>query len=323
MDVFNFIKKKIFFTKEDKQKDVKEEIEAEQSPKEDGWISKIKNFFNNDDKIVDDEVLDALEETLIAGDVGVDTTCEIISKVEQKMKNGDIRVSELNEILKGIIEDMINVSNSKSDVIEDKPHVVMVIGVNGAGKTTTIGKLANIYKKEGKSVVVGAADTFRSGAVAQLKSWCDNVNVTMIEGEKNTNPSSVAFNTVQYAIKNSVDVAIIDTAGRLQNKIGLMEELSKMKRVVNNLKDNAPQEIFLVLDASTGQNVFSQLETFVKMINVNCLIITKMDGIAKSGFLIGAINKFKIPVKFIGTGEKIDDIYRFDIKKFVDHILEK
>lgn len=319
MKVFDFIKKKIFFNKDDDQED--EKIKTEEKVEE-GWVDKIKNFFGNDDKIVDDEILDALEETLISGDVGVDTTCEIISKLEQMMEEKNIRISELDSVLKKIIGEMINVDEKKIEG-ESKPWVIMVIGVNGVGKTTTIGKLANIYKKEGKSVVIGAADTFRAGAVAQLKSWCNSAGVTMIGGENNSNPSTVAFNTVQYAVKNNIDVAIIDTAGRLQNKIGLMEELSKMKRVIKNFKEEAPQETFLILDASTGQNVFSQLEIFVKMIDISGMIITKMDGIAKSGFLIGAINKFKVPVKFIGTGEKIDDIYCFDSKKFIDHVLQK
>lgn len=312
------LSKENFFNK-DREEEVEEEVVEEET---EGWFSKIKSFWGSEDKFVDDEVLDKLEETLIAGDVGVNTTCEIISKIEDRLAEKKIRVSELNSVLKEIIGEMMNVGEEKEIVIENKPWVIMMIGVNGVGKTTTIGKLANIFKKEGKSVVIGAADTFRAGAVAQLKSWCDNAGVTMISGDNKTNPSSVAFNTVQYAVKNNIDIAIIDTAGRLQNKIGLMEELSKMRRVIKNFKVDAPHETFLILDASTGQNVFSQLEIFVDMLKVNGLIITKMDGIAKSGFLIGAINKFKIPVKYIGTGEKIDDIYRFDNKKFIDLILE-
>ena len=318
MKIVDFIKRKIFF-KGAREHDV--ENEDVSNDNEEGFFSKIKSFWNNEDKVVDDEVLDKLEETLIAGDVGVETTCNIISEIESRMENKKFYISELNSDLKEIIGNMINVGEEKKEEI-DKPWVIMMIGVNGAGKTTTIGKLANIYKNEGKSVVIGAADTFRAGAVAQLKLWCDNAGVKMISGDDNTNPSSVAFNTVQYAVQNQIDIAIIDTAGRLQNKIGLMEELSKMKRVIKNFKMEAPQEIFLVLDASTGQNVFSQLEVFVDMLKVSGLIVTKMDGIAKSGFLIGAINKFKIPVRFIGTGEKIDDLYRFDNKKFIDLILK-
>ena len=318
MKIVDFIKRKIFF-KGAREHDA--ENEDVSNDNEEGFFSKIKSFWNNEDKVVDDEVLDKLEETLIAGDVGVETTCNIISEIESRMENKKIHISELNSVLKEIIGYMINVGEEKKEEI-DKPWVIMMIGVNGAGKTTTIGKLANIYKNEGKSVVIGAADTFRAGAVAQLKLWCDNAGVKMISGDDNTNPSSVAFNTVQYAVQNQSDIAIIDTAGRLQNKIGLMEELSKMKRVIKNFKMEAPQETFLVLDASTGQNVFSQLEVFVDMLKVSGLIVTKMDGIAKSGFLIGAINKFKIPVRFIGTGEKIDDLYRFDNKKFIDLILK-
>lgn len=319
MKIVDFIKKKIFFKgarEHDDEEDVSENNVGE------GWLSKIKSLWSDKDKVVDDEVLDKLEEVLIAGDVGVETTCDIISRLETRMESKKIRVSELNSVLTDIVGEMIDVDEGEKIEGTGKPWVIMMIGVNGVGKTTTIGKLANIYKKEGKSVVIGAADTFRAGAVEQLKSWCDNAGVKMISGDDNSNPSSVAFNTVQYAVKNQVDVAIIDTAGRLQNKIGLMEELSKMRRVIKNFKDDAPQETFLVLDASTGQNVFSQLEIFVDMLKVNGLIITKMDGIAKSGFLIGAINKFKIPVKFIGTGEKIDDIYRFDTKKFIDLVLQ-
>lgn len=318
MKIVDFIKRKIFFKGAQEHDAENEDVSNDN---EEGFFSKIKSFWNNEDKVVDDEVLDKLEETLIAGDVGVETTCNIISEIESRMENKKIHISELNSVLKEIIGDMINVGEEKKEEI-DKPWVIMMIGVNGAGKTTTIGKLANIYKNEGKSVVIGAADTFRAGAVAQLKLWCDNAGVKMISGDDNTNPSSVAFNTVQYAVQNQIDIAIIDTAGRLQNKIGLMEELSKMKRVIKNFKVEAPQETFLVLDASTGQNVFSQLEVFVDMLKVSGLIVTKMDGIAKSGFLIGAINKFKIPVRFIGTGEKIDDLYRFDNKKFIDLILK-
>lgn len=319
MKIVDFIKRKIFF-KGAREHDVENE-NIEENNNEEGWFGKIKSFWNNEDKIVDDEVLDKLEETLIAGDVGIDTTCKIISELENKIGSNKIKVSELNSVLKEIIGEMIDVGGEKKEE-GDKPWVIMVVGVNGAGKTTMIGKLANIYKKEGKSVVIGAADTFRAGAVAQLKLWCDNAGVKMISGDENTNPASVTFNTVQYAVQNQIDIAIIDTAGRLQNKIGLMEELSKIKRVIKNFKVDAPNETFLVLDASTGQNAFSQLDVFVDMLKVSDLIVTKMDGIAKSGFLIGAINKFKIPVKFIGTGEKIDDIYRFDNKKFIDLILQ-
>ncbi len=278
---------------------------------------------------VDAEVLDNLEEVLVSSDVGVNTTLRIIERIEARVaRDKYLGTQELNTILKEEIKFLLaeNTVNDFSTFGKEEmkgPYVIMVVGVNGVGKTTTIGKLAHKFKSAGKSVVLGASDTFRAAAVDQLTIWSERVNVPVVSQGMGADPASVAFETLSYAVKNKTDVAIIDTAGRLHNKVNLMNELSKIKRVMQKHIPEAPHEILLVLDGSTGQNAFEQAKQFTAATEVNALAITKLDGTAKGGVVIGVSDQFQIPVKYIGVGEGIDDLQIFDRDAFVDTLFEK
>jgi fused signal recognition particle receptor len=273
---------------------------------------------------VDEEVLDNLEETLIASDVGVATTLKIIERIEKRVAEDKfLNTSELNQLLRQEIARLLSETNNEEvsefiTPINAKPYVIMVVGVNGVGKTTTIGKLANQYKKQGYKVVLGAADTFRAAAIDQLQIWADRVGVPIVRQQMGSDPASVAFDTLQSAVTQNADVVIIDTAGRLHNKIGLMAELSKIKRVMQKVTEEAPHDVLLVLDGSTGQNAFEQAKQFTAATEVSCLAVTKLDGTAKGGVVIGISDQFQIPVKFIGVGEGIDDLQVFNKNEFVD-----
>ncbi len=275
---------------------------------------------------VDDDVLDELEEVLITSDVGVDTTLKIIERIEQRVaKDKFLSTSELNGILKEEIAKLLaeNQMESEGDFElpkSDDPYVIMVVGVNGVGKTTTIGKLAYKFKAAGKKVVLGAADTFRAAAIEQLQVWADRVDVPLVRQNMGSDPASVAFDTLSSAKSQGADVVIIDTAGRLHNKVNLMNELTKVKKVMQKVVPNTPNEIILVLDGSTGQNAFEQAKEFTKATEVNALVITKLDGTAKGGVVIGVSDQFHIPVKYIGIGEGIDDLQVFNRTEFVDSL---
>jgi len=275
---------------------------------------------------VDEEVLDNLEEILISADVGVDTTLKIIDRIEKRVAADKyMGTSELNSMLKEEITSLLeeNNSNDVSDFelpISKYPYVIMVVGVNGVGKTTTIGKLAHQFKHAGKKVVLGAADTFRAAAIDQLQIWADRVGVPLVRQEMGSDPASVAYDTLASAIAQGADVVIIDTAGRLHNKINLMNELSKIKKVMQKIIPTAPQEVLLVLDGSTGQNAFEQAKQFTLATEVTSLALTKLDGTAKGGVVIGISDQFKIPVKYIGIGEKMDDLQIFNRRAFVDSL---
>lgn len=301
----------------------------------DKGLNKTKeNFFSKLSKTilgkstVDDEVLDKLEETLISSDVGVETTLKIIENIEARVKRDKyISVNELNNILKAEISTLLN--QHHKDEFEDfdsplphKPYVILVVGVNGVGKTTTIGKLAYQFKQAGKSVLLGASDTFRAAAVDQLTIWSERVGVPIVSQGMNADPASVAFDTLQSAIAKGTDVVLIDTAGRLHNKIGLMNELTKIKKVMQKLIPDAPHEVLLVLDASTGQNAIEQARQFTAATEVNALALTKLDGTAKGGVIVGISDQFKIPVRYIGLGEKMTDLQVFDAQAFVDSLFE-
>lgn len=275
---------------------------------------------------VDDEVLDNLEEVLVTSDVGVETTLRIIERIEERVaRDKYLNTTELNVILKEEIAALLSENNVDAPVDFDaplakKPHVIMVVGVNGVGKTTTIGKLAYQFKKAGKKVYLGAADTFRAAAVDQLVIWGERVGVPVIKQKMGSDPASVAFDAVASAKANDADVVIIDTAGRLHNKINLMNELTKIKNVMQKVIPDAPHEILLVLDGSTGQNAFEQAKQFTKATDVNALAVTKLDGTAKGGVVIGISDQFKIPVKYIGLGEKMEDLQVFDKNEFVESL---
>ncbi len=277
---------------------------------------------------VDDDVLDNLEEVLIASDVGVDTTLKIIDRIQARVsKDKYIGTDELNSILKEEIAGLLAETNTEDAVdlsIPEgiKPYVIMVVGVNGVGKTTTIGKLASQFKKEGKKVILGAADTFRAAAIDQLQIWADRVDVPMVRQEMGSDPASVSFDTLKSAVAQDADVVIIDTAGRLHNKINLMNELTKIKRVMQKVVDDAPHEVLLVLDGSTGQNAFEQAKQFSLATEVTSLAVTKLDGTAKGGVVIGISDQFQIPVKYIGVGEGIDDLQVFNKTEFVDSFFD-
>ncbi|HET8809271.1 MAG TPA: signal recognition particle-docking protein FtsY [Flavobacteriaceae bacterium] len=309
----------------------------EKKEKLDEGLEKSKtSFFNKLSKAVagkskvDDEMLDELEDVLISSDVGVATTIKIIQRIEARVaKDKYLGTDELNLILREEIAALLSLSaevyetNSDEQAAigiptEQKPHVIMVVGVNGVGKTTTIGKLAHQFKNQGKKVVLGAADTFRAAAIDQLQIWADRVQVPIIKQKMGSDPASVAFDTVQSAVKMDADVVIIDTAGRLHNKVNLMNELTKIKRVMQKVVADAPHEVLLVLDGSTGQNAFEQAKQFTAATEVTSLAVTKLDGTAKGGVVIGISDQFKIPVKYIGVGEKIDDLQTFDKLEFID-----
>lgn len=273
---------------------------------------------------VDADVLDNLEEILVSADVGVETTLKIIDRIEKRVsKDKFVNTTELNKILKEEIAALLSENNTKDFEHfelpdQQKPYVIMVVGVNGVGKTTTIGKLANQFNKAGKKVVLGAADTFRAAAVEQLHIWGQRVGVRVVSQKMGADPAAVAFDTLKSAIANNEDICIIDTAGRLHNKVGLMNELSKIKSVMQKLIPDAPHEVLLVLDASTGQNAIEQTKQFTAATEVNALALTKLDGTAKGGVVIGISDQFKVPVKYIGVGEGVDDIQLFNKTTFVD-----
>ena len=277
---------------------------------------------------VDEEVLDNLEDALVSADVGVDTTIEIIKKIEERVaRDKYLGASELNQILKEEIEQLLvdaPASNSyafDSD-LPTKPYIILVVGVNGVGKTTTIGKLAYNFKEAGKDVLLGAADTFRAAAVDQLTIWSERVGVPIVKQDMGSDPAAVAFDTAQSAVAKGSEVVLIDTAGRLHNKAHLMEELSKIKRVIQKVIPDAPHEVLLVLDGSTGQNALEQAKHFTAATDVSAIAITKLDGTAKGGVVLAIANQFKIPVKFIGVGEKMTDLLVFDKHEFVDSLFD-
>lgn len=278
---------------------------------------------------VDEEVLDELEEILITSDVGVETTLKIISRIEERVaREKYLNTAELDKILKeeiaGLLEENTHDGLSDFELPADKkPYVIMVVGVNGVGKTTTIGKLAYQFKAAGKSVILGAADTFRAAAVDQLIEWGGRVDVPVVSHGMNTDPASVAFDAVKKGVEMSADVVIIDTAGRLHTKVNLMNELGKIKRVVQKFIEDAPHEILLVLDGSTGQNAFIQAQEFMKVTEINAFAVTKLDGTAKGGVAIGISDQFKIPLKYIGVGEKMTDLQLFNSGEFVDSLFKK
>ncbi len=273
---------------------------------------------------VDEEVLDDLEDVLVSSDVGVTTTIKIINRIEERVaRDKYLGTDELNKILREEIAALLSETNTgegtEISVPEDKkPYVIMVVGVNGVGKTTTIGKLAYQFKQNGKKVVLGAADTFRAAAIDQLQIWADRTGVPIIKQKMGSDPASVAFDTIQHAVKTGADVVLIDTAGRLHNKVNLMKELSKVKRVMQKTVADAPHEVLLVLDGSTGQNAFEQAKQFTAATEVTSLAVTKLDGTAKGGVVIGISDQFKIPVKYIGVGEGVEDLQVFNKFEFVD-----
>lgn len=276
--------------------------------------------------IVDDDVLDSIEEALLSSDIGVDTTQTIIERLENRVKRDKyLSIEELNNMLCEEIEDIIDVSSGNSVEPFDfskKPYVIMVVGVNGVGKTTTIGKLASQLKDAGKKVVLGAADTFRAAAVDQLVVWAERAGVDIVKQEMGADPASVAYDTVKSAVAKDADVVIIDTAGRLHNKINLMNELTKIRNVMRKVIPDAPHEVLLVIDGSTGQNAFIQAKEFTKATDVTALAVTKLDGSAKGGVVIGISDQFHIPIKFIGVGEKIGDLKLFEKKEFVESLFK-
>ncbi len=300
----------------------KETLDTGLEKTKDSVLGKISRALAGKGK-VDDEVLDNLEDVLISSDVGVDTTLKIIKRIEERVaRDKYVSTAELNGILRSEIEALLTESGTidgDSFVLpaESKPYVIMVVGVNGVGKTTTIGKLAYQFKAAGHKVVIGAADTFRAAAIDQLSVWAERVDVPMIKQKMGADPASVAYDTVASAVAQDADVVLIDTAGRLHNKVGLMNELTKIKRVMQKVVPDAPQEVLLVLDGSTGQNAFEQARQFTAATEVNALAVTKLDGTAKGGVVIGISDQFNIPVKYIGLGEKIEDLQVFRKHEFV------
>jgi fused signal recognition particle receptor len=278
---------------------------------------------------VDDEVLDNLEEVLVSSDVGVETTLNIIKRIEARVaKDKYLNTSEMNKILKEEIVAMLEENHNESDSdftspLAGKPHVIMVVGVNGVGKTTTIAKLAYQFKNAGRKVIIGAADTFRAAAIDQLQIWADRVGVSVVKQQMGSDPASVAYDTLRSAVAADADVVIIDTAGRLHNKINLMTELSKINRVMEKVIPGAPHEVLLILDGSTGQNAFEQARQFTAVTSVTAMAVTKLDGTAKGGVVIGISDQFRIPVKYIGVGEKLEDLLIFNRFDFVDSLFSQ
>lgn len=309
-----------FFSKEKK-----ETLDKGLEKTKQGLFDKLKRAVAGRSKI-DDDFLDNLEEVFITSDVGVETTLKIIDRLQKRAaRDKYVSTSELNTLLRDEITEMLAENNNAdtpdfSVPSDKKPYVIMVVGVNGVGKTTTIGKLAYQFKKAGNKVVLGAADTFRAAAIEQLQIWGERVDVPVIKQQMGSDPASVAFDTVSSAKASGADVVIIDTAGRLHNKVGLMKELSKIKNVMQKVVPDAPHEVLLVLDGSTGQNAFEQAKQFVAATEVNELAITKLDGTAKGGVVIGISDQFKIPVKYIGLGEGLEDLQIFRKKEFVDSL---
>jgi len=322
MALFGFLSRN-----KEEQKAEKDKLDESLEKTKVGFFSRLTRAIAGKTK-VDEEILDELEDILISSDVGLETTVKIIERIEKRVAEDKfVTTGELNKILKHEVTAILDASGTKdfkelSEVLTAKPYVIMVVGVNGVGKTTTIGKLAYNFKLAGKTVLLGAGDTFRAAAVDQLKIWADRVNVPLIQKPMGFDPASVAFETVQAGISQGVDVIIIDTAGRLHNKINLMNELSKIKRVMQKLIPEAPHEILLVLDASTGQNAVQQAKQFTAATDVNALAVTKLDGTAKGGVVLGIVDQFKIPVKYIGVGEKKEDLQLFNRHEFVDSIFK-
>lgn len=304
-------------------KDKKETLDKGLEKSKQSFFGKLSKAVAGKSK-VDDDVLDNLEEVLVASDVGVNTTLKIIDRIEDRVsKDKYLGTEELNVILREEIAGLLSETNLGNDVDfkvpeDKKPYVIMVVGVNGVGKTTTIGKLASQYKKKGLKVVLGAADTFRAAAIDQLQVWADRVDVPIVRQEMGSDPASVSYDTLKSAVSQNADVVIIDTAGRLHNKVNLMNELSKIKRVMQKVVSDAPHDVLLVLDGSTGQNAFEQAKQFTKATEVTSLAVTKLDGTAKGGVVIGISDQFQIPVKYIGVGEGIDDLQVFNKHEFVD-----
>jgi len=309
--------KKIF------SKEKKETLDKGLEKTKSSFLSKLSKAVAGKTK-VDDDVLDNLEEILVSSDVGVDTTLKIIERIEARVaKDKYVGTDELNQILREEIAGLLSETNTEIDTefsipANKKPYVIMVVGVNGVGKTTTIGKLASQFKKKGLKVVLGAADTFRAAAIDQLQVWADRTDVPIIRQEMGSDPASVAYDTVKSGVTQEADVIIIDTAGRLHNKVNLMNELTKIKRVMQKVIPDAPHDVLLVLDGSTGQNAFEQAKQFTKATEVTSLAVTKLDGTAKGGVVIGISDQFQIPVKYIGVGEGIDDLQVFNKYEFVD-----
>lgn len=311
-----------FFSKEKK-----ESLDKGLEKTKDSFFSRISKVIAGK-STVDADVLDDLEEILVSSDVGVHTTLRIIERLEERVsKDKYLNTSELSKILKEEVAQLLGATEPEETISQgfgsqSLPHVIMVVGVNGVGKTTTIGKLAYQLKQEGKKVILGAADTFRAAAVDQLNIWADRVQVPIISMPMGTDPASVAFEAVKQGLEQGADVIIVDTAGRLHNKINLMNELSKIKRVMAKLIPDAPHEILLVLDASTGQNAIEQARQFTKATEVNALALTKLDGTAKGGVVLGIVDEFKIPIKYIGVGEKMTDLQLFNKYQFVDSLFQ-
>ncbi|RTE51658.1 signal recognition particle-docking protein FtsY [Arenibacter aquaticus] len=309
--------KKIFSTQK------KESLDKGLEKTKTNFLSKLSKAVVGKSK-VDDDVLDNLEEVLVSSDVGVNTTLKIIDRIEARVsKDKYLGVQELNVILREEIAGLLSETNTGNETefsvsLSRKPYVIMVVGVNGVGKTTTIGKLAYQFKKQGLKVVLGAADTFRAAAIDQLQVWADRVDVPIVKQNMGSDPASVAFDTLSSAVKQDADVVIIDTAGRLHNKVNLMNELTKVKRVMQKVVEGTPDEVLLVLDGSTGQNAFEQAKQFTKATEVTSLAVTKLDGTAKGGVVIGISDQFQIPVKYIGVGEGIEDLQVFNKLEFVD-----
>lgn len=301
----------------------KESLDQGMQKTKEGFFAKITKAIAGK-STVDEEVLDNLEDALVSSDVGIDTTIAIIKKIEERVaRDKYVNTSELNSILQqeivGMLADAGDDNYRRFQVPPGKkPYVILVVGVNGVGKTTTIGKLAHNYKKAGKSVLLGAGDTFRAAAVDQLTIWSERVGVPIVKQAMGSDPAAVVFDAVQSAVAKDVDVVIIDTAGRLHNKIHLMDELSKIKRVIKKVIPDAPHEVLLILDGSTGQNALEQARQFTAATDVTAMVITKLDGTAKGGVVLAIANQFNIPVKYIGVGEKIDDLIVFDKHEFVD-----
>jgi fused signal recognition particle receptor len=307
------------------QKNEKESLDKGLQKTKENFFTKITKAIAGK-STVDEEVLDHLEEALIGADVGIDTTLQIIDRIEKKVaKDKYLKTSELNQILQQEIENILvaapktNSYDFHSD-LPSKPYIILVVGVNGVGKTTTIGKLAYNFKKAGKSVLLGAADTFRAAAVDQLTIWSERAGVSIVKQTMGSDPAAVAFDTVQSAVAKNEDVVLIDTAGRLHNKIHLMEELGKIKRVIQKVISDAPHEVLLILDGSTGQNALEQAKQFTAATDVSALAVTKLDGTAKGGVVLAIANQFKIPVKFIGVGETMEDLLVFNKHEFVDSL---
>ncbi len=316
-----------FFKKKDTTPQQQEALDTGLEKTKDSFFSKITKVIAGK-STVDDDVLDDLEEVLVTSDVGVTTTLKIIDRIQARVaRDRYVSTADLNTLLRDEIQHLLAENNSNDfqnfEYGDHKPYVIMVVGVNGVGKTTTIGKLAHQLKQAGNKVVLGAADTFRAAAVDQILLWGERVGVRVVAQAMGSDPASVAYDTLRSAVSNGEDVVIIDTAGRLHNKVGLMNELTKIKNVMQKVIPNAPHEILLVLDASTGQNAIEQCKQFTEATAVNALALTKLDGTAKGGVVIGISDQFKIPVKYIGVGEGMNDLQLFDRKGFVDSLFKK